>query len=206
MTRLNINILQKMKLLIIHKPQNRKENMEASRITFTEETRKKIMRKLSTRERGKILYGRLVELEKDGTLSKAKNRSELIKLVGYPEERKSSGSSWLGGLINRGHLDEVIDGTDKNGDIKFRYYLTNNPPDYDYAKGKIHNVQTKKPTSVASVETSVKEEEVVPEVKDIGFSKAIKMELCKGELTIKVEFDDVDKACQLIVAIMKGEL
>lgn len=51
--------------------------MEVSRIIFRKETKEQMKKDMSVREKGKVLFARLQELEADGTLSKAKSRADV---------------------------------------------------------------------------------------------------------------------------------
>ena len=81
--------------------------MEVSKLSFTKKTLDKMKKDMSVREKGKVLFARLQELEADGTLSKAKTRADVARLVGYPEERAKAGYAWVSNLIRRGHVSEI---------------------------------------------------------------------------------------------------
>lgn len=130
--------------------------MEVSKLSFTKKTQDKMNKNMSVREKGKILFARLQELEEDGTLSKAKSRADVARLVGYPEERAKAG------------YEEV-------------------------------NRRKRKKQAIAKVaEETIEREKVIA-------NTPIKMEITKGDMTIKVELVEVEQATNLITTIMKGD-
>lgn len=75
--------------------------MEVSKITFTEETENAMKKKLTKRERGKILYSRLLDIDANGKLQLVKTREEICNLIGCTP-------SWVYGMIRRGFLTETL--------------------------------------------------------------------------------------------------
>lgn len=108
--------------------------MEVSRIIFKKETQEAMEEGLSVRQRGKLLFSRLQELDNNGTLSKAKNRAEQVA---------RELAKWQ-----------------KQTPILAEEKPTTNP---------------------------------------------IKVEITRGDMTIKVEMDNHEEASRLITTIMKGE-
>lgn len=92
-----------------------------ARVIFTKDFIKKTKGETMTpKQRGKILFERLVELDKSGEITKATNRTELARLVGAPEGQR--GYSWVSNLVNRKHLTETIVGRDGGRYLK-EYHL-----------------------------------------------------------------------------------
>ena len=172
--------------------------MEISKLSFTKKTQDKMNKNMSVREKGKILFARLQDLEEDGTLSKAKSRADVARLVGYPEERAKAGYSWVSNLISRGHIKETILEWTPNGKMVAEYHTTGSMPDYGYAGV---NRRKAKKEKTASEWVKLMPMREVEEKKPTN----IKIEIARGDMTIKVEFAEVEQASKLITIIMKGE-
>ena len=149
--------------------------MGAPKLSFTNKTQERMKKDMSIREKGRVLFARLQELEADGTLSKAKTRADVARLVGYSEERAKAGYAWVSNLIRRGHVSETIQEWTPSGKMVAEYHTTGTMPDYGYEE-----VNRRKPTN-------------------------IKIEITRGDMTIKVEMDSHEEASKLITTIMKGE-
>lgn len=170
--------------------------MEVSKLSFTKKTQDKMNKNMSVREKGKILFARLQELEADGTLSKAKSRADVARLVGYPEERAKAGYSWISNLISRGHVSETIQEWTPSGKMIAEYHTTGSMPAYGYEE--VGRRKAKKQAIAKVAEETIKREKVIA-------NTPIKMEITKGDMTIKVEFAEVEQATNLITTIMKGD-
>lgn len=170
--------------------------MEVSRLSFTKKTQENMKKDMSVREKGKVLFARLKELEADGTLSKAKTRADVARLVGYPEERSKAGYAWVSNLIRRGHMRETILEWTPSGKIIAEYHTTGSKPDYGYEE--VGRRKRKKQEISRVAEESIEREKVIA-------NTPIKMEITKGDMTIKVEFAEIEQATNLITTIMKGE-
>lgn len=170
--------------------------MEVSKLSFTKKTRDKMNKNMSVREKGKVLFARLQELEEDGTLSKAKSRADVARLVGYPEERAKAGYAWVSNLIRRGHIRETILEWTPSGKMVAEYHTTGSMPDYGYEE--VNRRKHKKQAIAKVAEETIEREKVIA-------NTPIKMEITKGDITIKVELAAVEQATNLITTIMKGE-
>lgn len=190
--------------------------MEVSKLSFRKETKEQMNKPMSTQARGKLLFARLEELDKDGTLSKAKTRADVARLVGYSEERAKVGYMWVSGLIKRGHITETIRGYSPSGMADNEYHLTNTRPDYDCkrcgrrkAEKKVGQELQRWQDKVAagyipqSPEPQVYNEKQV--ASDTKITTPIKIEITRGDITIKVEMGDNEQASKLITTILKGE-
>lgn len=190
--------------------------MEVSKITFRKETKDKMKKGMTIREKGRVLFDRLKELEEDGTLSKAKNRADIARLVGYPEERSKAGYAWVSNLIRRGHLSEIIQEWTPSGKMIAEYHTTGSMPDYGYeelnrrkAKKNVGQELRRWQDKVAAgyipqaSEPQVYDEKQV--AADIKIATPIRIEIARGDMTIKVEMEDYEQASKLITTIMKGE-
>ena len=170
--------------------------MEISRLSFTKKTQEDMKKNMSVREKGKVLFARLQELEDDGTLSKAKTRADVARLVGYSEERAKAGYSWVSNLISRGHLSETIQEWTPSGKMVAEYHTTGSIPDYGYEE--VNRRKAKKQAIAKVAEETIEREKVIA-------NTPIKMEITKGDTTIKVELAEVEQATNLITTILKGE-
>lgn len=182
--------------------------MFASKVTISKDTKKK--NEISVREKGKILFARLQELDADGTLSKAKTRADVARLVGYSEERAKAGYAWVSNLIRRGHVSETIQEWTPSGKMIAEYHTTGSAPDYGYEevnrrkakKEKIASEWTTQQNKEASEQT--KRWTKPPIIEQVTISEPIKIEITRGNMSIKVEIDDYEQASKLITTIMKG--
>jgi len=190
--------------------------MEISRLSFTKKTQEAMNKDMSVRAKGKTLFTRLQELEDDGILSKAKSRADVARLVGYPEERAKAGYAWVSNLIRRGHVSEIIQEWTPSGKMIAEYHTTGSMPDYGYeevnrrkAKKKAgQELQRWQDKVAAGHAPQAPEPQVFDEKQvaaDIKIAAPIKIEITRGDMTIKVEMDDSEQASKLITTIMKGE-
>lgn len=194
--------------------------MEISRLSFTKKTQEAMNRDLPVREKGKILFARLKELDEDGTLSRAKSRADVARLVGYSEERAKAGYSWVSNLISRGNLSETILNFTPSGKAEAEYHVVSSP-DYDYQETKRRKDAKKKRAQKVNQELrrwqdkveagyipQAPEPQVYDEKQIAGDTKIatpIKIEITRGDMSIKVEMGDYEQASKLITAIMKGD-
>lgn len=192
--------------------------MEISRLTFRKETKDKMKKEMTVREKGKVLFDRLKELDEDGTLSKASNRADVARLVGYSEERSKAGYAWVSNLIRRGHLAETVREWTPSGRMVAEYHTTSSAPDYGYeevkrrrAKKKVGQELRRWQDKVAAGQIpqspvfQVYKETEMPVDTPPSIVIPIKIEITRGDMTIKVEMGDHEQASKLITTIMKGE-
>lgn len=100
--------------------------MEAT-IKFTKETKDKMAKGLTIRERGKLRFGKIKELDENGKLAFVKNRKELAAAAGYTPQQRSVGYAWVENLIHRGHITEEPVGYGKNGKLEYIYHVKSSP-------------------------------------------------------------------------------
>lgn len=170
--------------------------MEISKLTLSKDTQNKMKKPMSVRKKGKELFARLQELDADGTLSKAKTRADVARLVGYSEERAKAGYSWVSNLISRGHMSETIREWTPSGKTIAEYHTTGSLPDYGYEEV---NRRRKKKAEIA--EEWVKQQQNMPVLTE---RKPIKIEITRGDTSIKVEMDDYEQINKLVTTILKG--
>ena len=147
-------------------------------------------------ERGKVLFDKLKELEKEGTLEKARSRADVATLVGYASDQAKSGSgySWVSNLIHRGHLVETIIGKTSSGYARYCYKLGETEPRYGH-DGPRHKKAIKK-----NIENSMP----ILDNKQMFNLDTIKIKVTRGDTSIDIEMVDSDKAISLITTILKG--
>lgn len=179
--------------------------MFASKLTITKETQEQQAKSMSVRQKGRIMFARLKELEADGTLMKAKTRADVARLVGYPEERAKAGYSWVSNLIVRGHLSETIREWTPSGKMMAEYHTTDTMPDYGYEEVKRRKNKKKRGQQTAKAKMLNELQKIQSEAPVLVESKPIKIEITRGDTTIKVEMDGYEQASKLITTIMKGE-
>lgn len=80
---------------------------------------------LSTRERGKIRYAKLRELDESGLLKHVANRKELIRALALSEPKKTV-YSWVSNLKNQGYLIEEL----SSNMVDYKYRLAAKRPAY----------------------------------------------------------------------------
>lgn len=143
--------------------------MEVSRLIFTKETKDKMNNSLSKREKGRLRWAKLIELDNDGRLAVAKNRYEVANMVGVIN--KQVGYSWVSNLIRRKKITETLTGVNQYGQAEYEYHLGSGENGFN------------KP--------------VVPEKTNESFninkSGNIKIEIGYKDFSIKLELDDLNQ-------------
>ena len=150
---------------------------------------------LSVRERGRILFNKLKELEKAGDLAKANCRADVATLVGYSEDEAKAGYSWVSNMIARNHLAEKTLGLSPSGKIMYSYSLTGSEPLYNYEEArnyKTKKIENQKIWAEENKPTAVKE-------------NPIKIKISKGDIDFELELSSIEQVSELIKTIMKGE-
>ena len=166
---------------------------------------KPVAKKLEKRKykmSSKDMFEKLKELEKSGELVKAECRSDLVRLLGFRD--KNIGYTWIVNWIRRGHLQETELGRDGNGRVIANYKLTGSEPVW-----RTFGADKKK----SGKKTERAPEPPVMKVYDKEQIKAdaptiimpIKIEITRGDTTIKVEMGDYEKVSELVKAVLKGE-
>ena len=187
--------------------------MEVSRLTFRKETKKAMEKELTPSEKGELRWKRLKEFEKDGRLSLIKTRRELAVAAGYPEEEMHKGVAWVFRLINNGHITETLLGFNKQTKTpEYEYHLSSTEPNYRVGRARQTpkaNIERKwkrwqdemKTTQIPQAPQTP--QPVFEEVSaDFNVYYAVKMEIIRGDITIKLEFIDKDKAVELVKQLL----
>ena len=181
--------------------------MEA-RVIFSKKTKDKLQKGITVREKGRVLFTRLEELDRDGMLSKAESRADVARLVGYPRERAKAGYAWVSNLIRRGHITEIIRGHSPSGVPKCEYHLASTRPDYGYEEQDRHRARKKALAKMAEEATRQGLVEQMPVLDSLAAQTrviATKVEITKGDIRIKLELCDNDQVMALIKQLLKGD-
>lgn len=101
-----------------------------ARVIFSKEFLDKTKgNELTLRQKGKIWFDRLTELEKNGDIQKYTNRVELGRAVGIDDDTRAY--RWVANLVNRKHVSETLVSTE-SGKKKYEYHIAHKR----YAYGK----------------------------------------------------------------------
>ena len=154
--------------------------MEVSRLTFTDETKKRMTKGLTKREKGRLRFERLKEAAEDGRLQRAKTRAEVAHLAGFTRGQYKTGYSWVMNMLTRKHLFERISGMAPNGRAEYEYTLGPDPI-YGIKTDAVvqHINQKKNETAGKCYEVSTGEAKVL--------ATSNKVTIKYGELTIELE-------------------
>lgn len=193
--------------------------MDVSRLSFTKKTQEAMKKDLSVRQRGRLLFAKLQELDNDGTLSKATSRADVATLVGYTEEQAKAGYSWVSNLIRRGHLSETIQEWTPSGKMIAEYHTTGTKPSYGYEEAKRRREKKKAGQELRRWQDKVAAGQIPqapesPVIQVYGKEQIkvdaptvmpIRIEITRGDTTIRVEMGNHEEASKLITTIMRGE-
>ena len=101
-----------------------------ARVIFSKEFLDKTKgNELTLRQKGKIWFDRLTELDNSGEINKYTNRTELGRAVGIDDDTRAY--RWVANLVNRKHVSETLVATE-NGKKKFEYHIAHKR--YGYGK------------------------------------------------------------------------
>lgn len=144
--------------------------MEISRLTFTKETKEKMSKPLSHFQRGELRWKRVKEYEDNGTLSKARNRMDLVEMLGS-ERKYNAVYSWISSMIARGFIKETMTGVDTNGKMEYEYHAVGTPNFSPVRHTRKGNKTTEKPTpktvSIPITDKEPKQAKVVIKYNDL---------------------------------------
>lgn len=161
-----------------------------ARVIFSKETKRKMQKDMTVREKGGVLFDRLEELDKDGTLSKAKSRADVATMVGYSNERAKAGYAWVSNLIRRGHLTETILSWSPSGRAEAEYHITGSKPDYGYEERTRRKQEKIVGQELRRWQDKVAAEQIL-QAPILSMSDEIPtimptIEITKGDITIKI--------------------
>lgn len=154
--------------------------MEVSRLIFSKETKDKMNEPINQFKRGELRWKRIRECEDDGTLSKARNRMDIVEMLGS-ERKYGAMYNWVSNMITRGFVKETMLGFSSDGKMEYEYH-TIKSPNFSPAK----NANKGRKVSSKSNETAPKMVAIpVPVVEEEP--KKAKVAIRYKELTIELE-------------------
>ena len=180
--------------------------MEISRLTFSRDTKDKLEKGLTKKQRGELRFNRLKEAEANGSLQKAKNRIEVAHLVGYTDEQYKTGYSWVCNMLARKHLIERIGGLGANGKVEYEYTI-GSEPDYrmvNVAVGRRKANETRREIAKKYSQESHKQEDATEKTTNTP----TKITITYGDLKIELSDMQPDMVKDVITSIfdkVKGE-
>lgn len=99
--------------------------MEVSKLTLMPETISKTQGNEQRVAVGRLRWEKLKELTDSGKLGEAKDRQDVVEMLGY-DRKNTSVYNWLVSHIRRGNIVENLYGVDSSGPA-FEYYIAKNP-------------------------------------------------------------------------------
>lgn len=148
--------------------------MNISNFTLTKETKERMNKPLSNKQKGALRSQKLKELAESGKLAMIKTRGDLAEAVGYPyAQRNTSGYQWIHYKIERGELLERITGYTDDGHAEY---------EYQYVEAK--------PKAEPVVKVSEPVRTVNEMLEDAFKGSNMTITITKGDLTIRIEHAD----------------
>lgn len=121
-------------------------------------------------KRGELRWKRIKEYEDDGTLSKARNRMDIVEMLGS-ERKYNAVYTWVSNMITRGFIKETMTGVNNNGKMEYEYHTVRTPnfsPAKNANKGrKIVKTPTPKAVVVPVVDKEPTQAKVVIRYNDL---------------------------------------
>ena len=77
-------------------------------------------------KRGELRWKRIEEKEADGTLSKARNRMDIVEMLGS-ERKYNAVYTWVSNMITRGFIKETMFGLGSDGKMEYEYHTIKSP-------------------------------------------------------------------------------
>lgn len=183
--------------------------MEISRLIFTKETKEKMEKGLNATQRGILRWSKIKEAEDEGRLTLAKNRNEVANIAGFTELNKTRGYQWVSNMISRGHLKEVVLGIGKDRKMEYEYHVIGDP---DYSRNRARNAklnkhkrEQKQIEKMQQMQPIVQISEAAPQDVTVLGELRYKMEIVRGDTTIKIELTNYNEIGELVKAILRGE-
>lgn len=170
--------------------------MEVSRLTFTKETKEKMMEPLAHYKKGKLRWNKLKELEADGKLMSARNRQDIIGMMGLS---KGYGApyTWVSNMISKGYIKEVLTGFDKAQRPEYEYHLVGQP-NYSYKERAEKTKATKEKKKVIEAKPST---ETVGKVYTVPTNDGTKMVIRYKDLVIELENISTDMVERIVATL-----
>lgn len=119
--------------------------MEVSKLTLMPETMSKAQGNEQRVAVGRLRWEKLRELTDSGKLGEAKNRQDVVEMLGYNRNNVTV-YNWLVSHIRRGNIVESLYGVDSSGPA-FEYYIAKNPKFDAVERGRMRKQTNKKHTN-----------------------------------------------------------
>lgn len=121
-------------------------------------------------KRGELRWNRIKECEDDGTLSKARNRMDIVEMLGS-ERKYNAVYTWVSNMITRGFIKETMYGVNNNGKMEYEYHTVRTPnfsPAKNAHKGrKVTKKPTPKTVAIPVIDKEPKQAKVVIRYKEL---------------------------------------
>lgn len=121
-------------------------------------------------KRGELRWKRIKECEDNGTLSKARNRMDIVEMLGS-ERKYNAIYNWVSNMIAKGFIKETMTGADNSGKMEFEYYTVRTPnfsPAKNARKGrKIMEKPTSKIVAIPVIDEEPKRAKVVVRYREL---------------------------------------
>lgn len=144
--------------------------MEISRLIFSKEMKDKMNEPINHFKRGELRWKRIKEYEDDGTLSRAKNRMDIVEMLGS-ERKYGAVYTWVSNMITRGFMKETMTGINNNGKMEYEYHTVKAPnfsPAKNANKGrKIIKTPTPRAVAIPVIDREPRQAKVVIRYKEL---------------------------------------
>lgn len=122
-------------------------------------------------KRGELRWKRIKEYEDNGTLSKARNRMDIVEMLGA-ERKYNAVYTWVSNMITRGFMKETMTGVGINGKMEYEYHTVKTPtfnPAKNAHKGrKVMEKSTPKAVAIPVIDKEPKQAKVVIRYKELS--------------------------------------
>lgn len=165
--------------------------MNISNFTLTEETKMRMNKPLSTRDKGRLRNEKLQDLAKSGRLAFITTRADLAEAVGFTyDQRDKAGYQWVMKNVQKGRIKETLTGYRDDGRAEYEYqYLGENTKPKATIKKK--PVAKKKPMVLVNEAVKVAEE-----------IKPAEVVITKGDLAICIKNADKSVIAEIIKVVL----
>lgn len=170
--------------------------MEVSKLTLSEDFKKKTTKKLSTVRKGELMWKKLEEADKSGQLQLCSRRAQLGELVGITDRKK--GYTWASNMLHRGAITETFRGF-RDGKALYEFHLGKKPK-YAHNGGK-KKVEAPVVENYFELEERMKKPEEKPEVRvesQFNLTASNDVTIMIGNITIKVTGADIEYIAKLV--------
>ena len=145
--------------------------MEVSKLIFSKETKDKMNEPINHFKRGELRWKRIKECDDNGTLSKAKNRMDIVEMLGS-ERKYNAVYNWISNMVVRGLIKETMTGFNNNGKMEYEYHIVKAPnfnPANNALKGrKIMKKPTPEAVTIPVIDKEPKQAKVVIRYKELS--------------------------------------